>query len=565
MAGPEDAGTRPGGEAGGSQKQEHEQEPETPRPTRSRQRTQGSRVVVHPILFAAFPILFLWAHNLDQGVDLDEVVRPILLSVGVAAALWAIGTRILHDARRAGLVVSVLALMFFSFGYLVLAVGNVSHGNTAMLLAGWCVLAAIAVVFILRGGAWVPSVTNGFNIAAVVLVGMNLFTVVWAQVDPGAGSTKSVLQGAPTLPPSLLASPPAHRPDVYYIIFDEYGGTRTLQDFFDYDSEPLMKWLQGKGFVLPAHSATNYPRTELALASSMNLRYLGFLTAKMGPNTGNITPITNLLQHAQIGTIMKSLGYDYIHIGSWLNQTRTAVNADVNLTHGGSDFSNLLKQEPATSQAFRTEAWRTTLWQLSTTEHLQRYTGPRFVFTHILCPHGPLVFERDGSLLPRSTLDREGEKQAYVDQHYWIDQQIRKLVTSLQDRPADQQPVIVLQADEGPYPGEPTIWPPHPNPNQLEMKFDILNAYYLPGIPKSAVWPDITPVNTFRLILDEYFHAKLTYLPDREYAFADLMRHLYVFHDVTRLVHASIWGRPPAPRPIPPGASDRGSCEDCGY
>lgn len=96
------------------------------------------------------------------------------------------------------------------------------------------------------------------------------------------------------------------------------------------------------------------------------------------------------------------------------------------------------------------------------------------------------------------------------------------------------------------------------------MKFDILNAYYLPGVPASAVWPNITPVNTFRLILDQYFHADLARLPDREYAFADLSRHLYDFHDVTALVHAAIWGRPPAHRPIPPGASDRGSCITCG-
>ena len=525
--------------------------------------TPRRSLIVHPILFAAFPILFLWAHNLSEGVDLGEVMGPLVLSVAIAGALWAIATRLLHDARRAALIVSVLALMFFSFGYMLQATGG-ANLNTALLLVAWCALAAVAVALLVRGGAWVPAATRGFNVAASVLVALNLFSIAWAQVAPGAGSTRSVMQGAPTLPPNLLATPPAHRPDVYYIVFDEYGGTRSLRDFFDYDNEPLMNWLRGKGFVVPAQSATNYPRTELALASSMNLRYLNYLTGKMGTDTGSVLPLTNLLRHAQIGTIMQSLGYRYIHIGSWLNQTRSAANADVNLVHGGSDFSNFLRQAPATSNAFRTEAWRTTLWQLSTTEHLEQYPGPRFVFTHILCPHGPLVFKRDGSLLSRSTLDEEGEAQAYVDQHSWVDQQIKKLVTSLTDRPAGEQPVIVLQADEGPYPGEPTIWPAHPDPDQLEMKFDILNAYYLPGVPHSAVWPTITPVNTFRLILDEYFDAGLSRLPDREYSFADLSRHLYEFRDVTRLVHGAIWGRPPASRPIPPGASDRGSCVTCG-
>ena len=381
---------------------------------------------------------------------------------------------------------------------------------------------------------------------------------------PGAANPKFLARGAPTLAPNVLASPPPYKPDIYYIVFDEYGGTSTMRDFFHYNLNPLMQWLTKKGFVVPPESATNYPRTELSIASSMNMRYLEFLTDKLGPNTGNEAPIITLLRHAQIGTIMKSLGYNYIHIGSWWNPTQVAANANVNLVNRGeSDFSNLLLQQTAISQVtgsgFRSEAWRTTMWELWTTLHLGKYPGPRFVFTHIVCPHNPLVFQRNGRLLPEAQMDAEGEAKAYTDQHYWVDQQIKKLVTALQNKPPGQQPVIVLQADEGPYPGEPTAWPANPPANQLEMKFDILNAYYMPGVPRSVVWPTITPVNTFRLILDQYFHAGLPRLPDQEYTFVNVQHHLYDFRDVTSLVHHAIWGRPPAPRPIPSGADDLGS------
>jgi Sulfatase len=522
------------------------------------------RLVLHPILFAAFPVVFLWAHNVDQGLDFDDVVGPLLLALALAAGLWALLTRLLRDSRRAGIIVSVLALMFFSFGYVAGAAEHIQGTSLPLLLAGWCVLAAVGIVLVLPGGDWVPAATKGFNVAAVVLIGLNLFTIVWAQISPGASNPAFLAQGAPTLPTHLVSDPPSHRPDIYYIIFDEYGGPATMRDFFGYSEDPLMRWLRGKGFDVPAQSATNYPRTELSIASSMNLRYLTFLTQKLGPNTGDIRPINTLLAHAQIGDIMKSLGYDYIHIGSWWELTRKAANADVNLVNSGeSDFSSLLLQQTAigdvTSGGIRSEVWRTTQWELWNTEHLDKYRGPRFVFTHILCPHGPLVFARNGSLEPRSTIDREGEAKAYANQHYWVDQQIKQLVTSLQDRPAGQQPIIVLQADEGPYPGEPTEWPANPDANQLEMKFDIMNAYYLPGVSPTAVWPTITPVNTFRMILDEYFHAGLAHLPDREYTFADLSHHLYEFRDVTDRVHDAIWGRAPAPRPIPSGTEDLGS------
>jgi len=523
--------------------------------------TRGRRLVLHPMLFAIFPILFLWAHNLDQGVDFDEVVGPLALSLTVAAALWAFGTWLLHDARRAGLIVSILALMFFSFGYVNESVGNESGLSTALLLAGWILLTVIAVAIVVSGRGWISGATTGFNVAGVVLVGLNVFTIAWAAIAPGASNPTFLAQGAPTLPPALASTPPAHRPDVYYIIFDEYGGTRTLRDFFNYDDEPLMRWLRSKGFVVPAESATNYPRTELSVASSMNLRYLDFLTRKVGTNTGDEAPITSLLEHSQIGTIMKSLGYDYIHVGSWFNQTRTAANADVNLqARGNSDFSSLLLQQTAVTQAsgnrLRVEDYRDTLYQLWAIRHLEQYRGPRFVFVHFICPHGPVVFQRDGSYATKAELSAEGRATAFINQHFFIDQQIRKIVTYLQDRPAAEQPVIVFQADEGPYPGEPTTWPAVPNPDQLEMKFDILNAYYLPGVSKSVVWPTITPVNTFRMILDAYFHANLPRLPDREYTFANVQHHLYEFHDVTTLVHNAIWGRPEEPRPIPSGVWD---------
>jgi hypothetical protein len=67
---------------------------------------------------------------------------------------------------------------------------------------------------------------------------------------------------------------------------------------------------------------------------------------------------------------------------------------------------------------------------------------------------------------------------------------------------------------------------------ELGRKLRILNAYYLPGQPPMQPYPTITPVNTFRLILDDYFGANLELLPDRTYVFADF-EHPYRFEDVT--------------------------------
>jgi hypothetical protein len=45
----------------------------------------------------------------------------------------------------------------------------------------------------------------------------------------------------------------------------------------------------------------------------------------------------------------------------------------------------------------------------------------------------------------------------------------------------------------------------------------ILNAYYFPGIHSNSLYASITPVNSFRLLLSEYFGMNLPLLPDQSY------------------------------------------------
>jgi len=74
------------------------------------------------------------------------------------------------------------------------------------------------------------------------------------------------------------------------------------------------------------------------------------------------------------------------------------------------------------------------------------------------------------------------------------------------------------------------------NREELIQKMAILNAYYVPYLDiKDKLYPTITPVNSFRLILSELFAADLPLLPDKQYIFRDDL-HPYTFSEVTNLV-----------------------------
>jgi hypothetical protein len=70
---------------------------------------------------------------------------------------------------------------------------------------------------------------------------------------------------------------------------------------------------------------------------------------------------------------------------------------------------------------------------------------------------------------------------------------------------------------------------------QLRVRIGILNAYHLPGVETGVLYPTISPVNSFRVVLNAYFGTKLPLLPDRT------IRHVsdfqpFIFDDVTSAV-----------------------------
>ena len=62
---------------------------------------------------------------------------------------------------------------------------------------------------------------------------------------------------------------------------------------------------------------------------------------------------------------------------------------------------------------------------------------------------------------------------------------------------------IIVQGDHGPRLGLTD----EVETSDVEDRFGILNAFYLPGDAELKLYPSISSVNTFRLILSEYFDA----------------------------------------------------------
>jgi hypothetical protein len=110
---------------------------------------------------------------------------------------------------------------------------------------------------------------------------------------------------------------------------------------------------------------------------------------------------------------------------------------------------------------------------------------------------------------------------------------VNRLLTEAIDRIlelSDTPPVIILQGDHGP--GAHLDWE-IPSDLVVRERYSILNAYLVPEETRSLLYPEITPVNSFRALFDGTFGADLPLLEDRVYFTPEAA--LYRFLDVTEI------------------------------
>ena len=509
-----------------------------------------SALPLHPLLLAAFPVLFLFAENAVQQVTLDPLWPPLGVALVAAAAATVLAAGLFRDWLRGGLLSSALVVLFFSFGHAWnLARDTLGLADRTPLAVAYGVVGAVALLLLLlagRGRAWVAAATRGVNFVAVLLFGFNLLRVGQFAI----GATPPLPAGAAgTIPIATEASRIERRPDIYYIILDRYSSAETLDQIYGFDNEPFLRELEQRGFTIARDSWANYLKTALSLTSSLSMEPLDGEALK---SSGSVSfePLHRALrERLAVPATLKSLGYEYIHIANTWEPTATNVDADRVLRWSeGSQFSSAVLSTTAWSL---TEPWiepaepedpgegvgppeilrEHTLFQFDRLAESASRPGPTFVFAHFLLPHSPWRFNADGSFPTPEQVARRSRNESYLEHVRYTNTRVLEVLDRLLAVPRGEEPVIILQADEGEFPVEYARsqvdfdWL-RARPDQIQQKYGILNAFRLPGVDPRAVGVHdrITPVNAFRIVFNAYFDARLPLLPDITYLSPDYRR-----------------------------------------
>ena len=500
-------------------------------------------IVVHPVLFAIFPVFLIISTNINEVIFTDATAS-LLMVIAITVTSWFFLNLFLKNKMKSSLLISFGLILFFSYGHVTsiasqtsIDVSSLPFSHSTYLIPLYLLILILGIIFLIRIKKNLTDFTTITNIIAIILIVMLLPNVILYTFESKNSET-------PDIPLNYnIASVPElkDRPNIYYIILDEYAGNDVLKKIYNYDNSDFLSELHKRGFYVPSNSHSNYVTSPTSIISSLNMEYINNI-----PFNPTMDGTNKLFNNNQIMRILKSLNY-------------TVVN--LSLEYGYPEIADYdLCKSSLYVNSFHTLLSETTLWnpfsklfvdggdpqrdnikcKFSELSNLHKsFDSPFFVFAHLLLPHPPYLFGPNGESVTLEFLSIGAgswkDKSGYVNQVQFTNKKVLETIDHILQE-SDTLPIIILQGDHG----TPTLlgggglsWK-NINDDSIRERMSIFNAYYFPNSDSESLYDTITPVNSFRIVLNNYLNGNYELLEDKMY-FSPYTAQLN-FTDVTTIV-----------------------------
>jgi hypothetical protein len=479
-----------------------------------------AQVPWYPFVLGIYPALALLSYNVGEARPADAFRSILVLELAVMLMVCLLRL-ILRDWQQAAFVTSIFILLAGAYGqaYDQLLKQFPSYAYHPWLSALWIGLGVVLSLWaVTRPKGGMARYTAGFNLVALALVIYPAFQVSWYY---------GVLQREERHSASVSAAPDTESlPDIYFIVLDMYTRQDNLMAAYGYDNSQFINALEDLGFYVAECSASNYMRTEPTLTAALNMNYLPELSDEISPDHWRRAPMWNLIRNSEVRQKLEGAGYKTVAFATgypWSEIDNSDVFLQPQSLFGQlNSFEALLLhtswaralEDNGSIDLLSEDAARfreRTLFTLEELPKIAEMPGPTFAFAHILSPHPPFVLGPEGQLDAASYLN-ENQKytgqafaKGYTEQIAYISGAIEAAVEDVLAN-SETPPVIIIQGDHGPW-----LQP-------RNRSFQILNAYYLPDEQgRAALYPSISPVNSFRVVLNTVLGTEYELLADQSY------------------------------------------------
>jgi hypothetical protein len=540
---------------------------------------------LYPFLLAAIPVLALYQNNLFE-VRAVDMLRPLLLAGLLTAVLYGLSLLLLRRGAGAALLTGLALIACCAYPWLFAACHALwpAMARHYLLLPLWAVLSALTgswlLLWLRRSAPDLTMLTGFLNVVALMLCLLILLPIAW--------HFRVLLTKSPTPVPPISPTQPAEpqsawvqqvlatcdptqatKPDIYFIILDGYARGDILRSRYGFDNQEFLTWLRQRGFFVAEASHAYYAWTHPSLSATLNVDYLhNLLPADFGADAPTdykqryhyFTAQLNrtLIQPDRVRGLLRAAGYQTLLRETGYAATRPAHEPWQRVLLGPpSHFEQALLRKtvfwpwtewvvsrlPKSAQP----AWHPIVRLIQDIPVVADAPGPKFVFYHILAPHPPCCFDERGALVPPHPvfdaspwLDdvrglpgyKEFLRTSYPRNVAGLNVHMRTALEALL-RATHGQAIIIVQSDHGSH---LNLDPYSAARTDVPERFGILNAIYLPpSIERAGLAPDLSAINTLRLVLNRALGCQLPMLENRAwYSIGDL-----TFTEVTGRLHES--------------------------
>jgi hypothetical protein len=326
-----------------------------------------------------------------------------------------------------------------------------------------------------------------------------------------------------SLPEGFDACASCPKPDIYFILADEYAGNTELKELFQFDDSAFLNRLSTLNFYTIPESRSNYNYTPFSVASILNMNYLdlkGKDRAKL-----DLTYSYAAIRDNNLLRFLRYHEYDFYNYSvfdfegqparvreTFLPVKTRLITAQTFLHRFDKEirFNLVSRWKSKKNQEILTYANKNNnknIYELTWKLAEQKASSPKFVYSHLMMPHYPYYFDKKGKEQAFESLQEgnQGNKAAYIEYLQYANKKILALVEHIQKSSASP-PIIILMGDHGFR---------HFN-KPVDTKYYFLNlaSVYLPSKNYSGFNDSLTGVNFFRTILNTAFNQQLPYLKD---------------------------------------------------
>jgi len=477
--------------------------------------------------FLLLLVVFFCLHGSLENYGFVELREIVILGLVIIACIgigWVLVWLLTRNWLMSALICFFIALWYLFFGaiYDWLQTSTLFHflHRYQVLIPALIVLTVGWILFLHKKRSKHSTLSMYLNLLLLLYCGIDGFLLINKRVQP-----VSKVQSAAV---AFDQSKVTQKPNVYYLLFDEYAGYQSLKDSFGFANDSLYHFLDKKGFrQLPGGS--NYDFTLFSMSSIFNMQYID--TAGITGTTlqNDLQMRTNEIRYGSVFGLFESMGY---HIENY-------SIFDIGNRHSVSDkndflpvHSRLLTDKILHNRIIRTSGWlfktgkfalpawkKNYLYQHDATnifsEKMVKQTAadkssvPTFCYAHFIIPHGPFYrdstgrYNSDASIADEATLTN---KAAYLSYLKYGNRVIESLVENITTQ--DPQAIIVLMSDHG--------FRPYKNPARfIPFCFDNICAVRFPNNNYGAADEQHSAVNFFRYLFNQQFGQQFPYLPDR--------------------------------------------------